>query len=411
MIQLLSLTQSSEDISMKHDFITPYMKQLVDIWPFVWIWFELLYIKHFQIRKTLQSFSKEQIHQERLNYTVLVQAVCFFSSFPFHTAKEKSPNGLTISVDNVVSLLKMLCSFWMSEAADSKARMGFATSCINASSFALRPIFQEILVADCGGHASKVVDKAILRVRYGLVQPRSQLAEITYHQMAQDLDFITAIIVDPRSCLHNTYYEGNGWEASFVSILDRLLAPPHSPVQAAQLDAIRSAMEALHRHIFQNQQPYNSIYKLMETGFVKVIARHSLLGPLSEDSNQENSSRIQMLCTRIIQLIKVFSMSRHVICGLRRNLVYLNVPCYPHRTQEESSISISLLNLQNDITSFLDAYKTYKRHSSPVLCCGNRQVSFYLPIAISHMLIRTLLASATPQVIKPFCIIVPVANL
>lgn len=373
----LLLAQTTEKISVNHPLVVPHLKHLVDIWPTIWIWIQMLHTRHTIIRKTFDSLSARRSLAERNNYEVLIQALFCFLGYDSH--REYSMNELTNLVKGTDGVLRMIATSWIAEGSDTEAFMGTpAGRLYSISNSKTRQEVEQLIITGCGGNAEKMADIAFRRITRNLHRPREQptLSDreglMVYQYLVQDLLlYVETRSDEPSSALREAVRTHHGCVPFFVDVMFRLLAPPHLPLRLAPLV---SAMDALTRHI-DEYQTYMGIRALLDTPFLDVITRFASKLATFTPRDKVAVDRFNECCNYTIYNIRRFSFYRSPLSIVLRELKVISA--FTAGRYGSTAIATSLRDLQSQISPLGDTYRGFRGGISPTFCCGYRQVCYY----------------------------------
>ncbi|KAF7984462.1 hypothetical protein HWV62_14562 [Athelia sp. TMB] len=342
--------------------------QLVDIWPTMWIWIQLLHARHVHIRETVESLSEERLELERNNYEGIVQSLAFCLGAgldPMDTA-----NGLTKLVRSTKGVMEMAAKLWVDEAKDERAFMGFYASCLRSPSLVrIRPQMDRLLIASCGG-SEETAELSFARILRNFRRTRFQIVDLSgpdadkaYKQLHFELCAISDVFLDLSSALFSAYEARRGCAAFFVNVIFSILDPLYLP---PRLDVVSAALTCLRQYTVE-VKPFSAVRELVESPFFNVITRPSLTTCLAKYPQQ--AAHVYEHCGNIIKTMRMFSVYRINIRQLHRSLSHVSEFTEKNRT----SIATHLRDLRSRLEERHRAYQDYKsKHKSPIFCCGNK---------------------------------------
>ncbi|KZP32446.1 hypothetical protein FIBSPDRAFT_518910 [Athelia psychrophila] len=362
------LSQLTRDI-VEYAPLVRHASALAGVWPTVWIWIRLL-------RGQVGAASKRPSTAKKTTYTVLVQALLFFLGHVRPGIGLRPPDSALTQLCTLVKktdgVLQMMATFWIEEAKNEKATMGFPASGLLSDSLSpARAEVEPLVIAGCGGSAKKVAKLALRRIARNLRWVRQQnaaslyddsgesMAESYYYQLREDVENIHETMDQPSSALHGAFSAQPGFLPLFVDVLRQLLDYP-----TPQNGLICIVMHTVIIRIQHAQRPYAGIQKLLKTPLFDVVARAGTVASLA-------LSPFSDYCNLLFHVLGVFCVYRRVLSGISRGFRVTNIPCFKDR--KDLPISASLCNFKSRANSLVEAYKNYKDALPPVFCCANIQ--------------------------------------
>ena len=369
------LDATTQEATLSHPAVLPYVKRLEDIWPTIWIWIQLLYAHSTAVLKQLRAISvpgrapptsaKRHLEKERHKYELLIHALLFFLGL--ESDREASTHGLVRLVYSTHGVFGMVVTAWIEEAEDDSAVAGFPTSSVHHDSLLYTaPNFQKLLIAGCGGRSEKAADLILRRISLNLHRTKWQKHEIrdVYRNLIQQMHFAQNAMRFRNSALADALRAHPGFVACFVDVMICLLGPPFStpptPLFGLAMVSVDLYLSAVTSH--------TAIRQTLESPFFDIISGIALVHYTPQEKaglHIFNSS-----CCHILANMRQFSLYRPILLKIAQHL-----PSICQLTEKTTGdMAESLLDLQSEAERLVETYKQYKRGPPPVFCCGNRQV-------------------------------------
>ncbi|KZP24477.1 hypothetical protein FIBSPDRAFT_1042235, partial [Athelia psychrophila] len=338
---VINLLSQTEEISGLNDpAVVPHIKQLMDIWPTVWIWIRLFYA---WVDLHKDALPKARLDKERHRYITTIQALLFFLGY--NKEREAFLNELTTLVKETDGVLAMIATSWIEEAKDQHAFLGFPASGIHLiTNDEIISEFEQRVLAKCNGSKSEMASLALHRIAHSLRRTRFKTL---YYHLVIDMAYVHAMMGDPSTTLHHAFKTHPGYVALFVDVMLCLLSAPHLAHMPVYFGLVTSAMNLMVMNI-DNFPSYAEFRELLDhTRFWEVITRGALAARSAHDT--------WPILSRIGQDYAGIS-------------AFIGNQATPATT--------SLLDLRSQIIPFVAVYKAFKKSSPTIFCCGNRECDF-----------------------------------
>ncbi|KZP03701.1 hypothetical protein FIBSPDRAFT_459184 [Athelia psychrophila] len=155
------LFQTTGDLRILSDpSVMVHIKNLVNIWPTIWIWIQWLWQRAYNIPKNPGSLSEEQLQTEGEMYEVTIQALLFFLGYTIEPEDSMNEvNELTTLVKGTDGVLQMMSVSWFEEGKDKNGAISFRAGLV-----------YDVIARCLDGSAEEVVELAFNRNRYNMAK-------------------------------------------------------------------------------------------------------------------------------------------------------------------------------------------------------------------------------------------------